>query len=31
MCVAHVESDMTNLVFTRDLFDSDLKNGLKGT
>ena len=30
MCVAHVENDMTNLVFTRDLFDSGLENGLEG-
>lgn len=29
MCVVHVESDMTNLIFTRDLFDSGL-NGLEG-
>lgn len=29
MC-AHVERDMTNLIFTRDLFDRGLENGLEG-
>lgn len=30
VCVARVESDMTHLVFTGDLFDNGLENGLEG-
>lgn len=30
MCVAHVESDMTNLIFTGDLEDSGLESGSGG-
>lgn len=30
MCVARVESDMTHLVFTGDLFDNGLENRLEG-
>lgn len=29
-CVVHVESDMTNLIFTGDLEDSGLENGSGG-
>ena len=31
MCVAHVGSDMTNLVFIRDLFGRGVENGWEGT
>lgn len=31
LCVAHVRSDMTNLVFIKDLFGSGLEDGWEGT